>query len=83
MFETGAEARVDFVLNVSAPFHVQRERVLARPGMTEEKFNAILERQMPDAEKCVRADFVVHTGLGRAQSMKELKEMLLDIKNKS
>lgn len=82
LFETGAENRVDYVINVSAPFHVQKARVLERSGMTEEKFNAILERQIPDAEKCVRADFVVHTGLGRAQSMKELKEIIVGIKQK-
>lgn len=82
LFETGAENRVDYVINVSAPAHVQRSRVMARPNMSEEKFNAILKSQMPDAEKCVRADYVIHTGLGRAQSMKELKAALADIKKR-
>ncbi|MEM7618105.1 MAG: dephospho-CoA kinase [Pseudomonadota bacterium] len=83
LFETEAQERVDFVINASAPHHVQRERVLDRPGMTEEKFEAILEKQMPDTEKCTLSDYIVHTGLGRAQSMKELKEILKDIKSKT
>ena len=83
LFETGAEVRVDYVMNVTAPAHVQKTRVLERTGMTEEKLSAILERQMSDAEKSARADYVVHTGLGRAQSMKELKIIIADITKKS
>jgi dephospho-CoA kinase len=64
LFETGGESRVDAVVVVSAPESVQRARVLARPGMTEEKFAAILAKQMPDAEKRRRAHFVVDTGRG-------------------
>jgi dephospho-CoA kinase len=62
LFETKGESRVDRVVVVSAPADVQRARVLARPGMTEAKFDAILARQLPDAEKVARADFVVPTG---------------------
>jgi dephospho-CoA kinase len=64
LYETGAESRVDKVIVVTAPADMQRERVMARPGMTVEKFGAILARQLPDAEKRSRADFVIDTGLG-------------------
>ena len=62
LFETGGESRVDKVAVVSAPVDIQRARVLARPGMTEARLDAILARQMPDAEKRARADFVIPTG---------------------
>jgi len=64
LYETGGEARCDAVAVVSAPAATQRERVLARPGMTEEAFTAILAKQMPDAEKRARADYIIDTGSG-------------------
>lgn len=64
LYETGGEARCDAVAVVSAPPEVQRARVLARPGMTETAFAAILAKQMPDAEKRARADFVIDTSRG-------------------
>lgn len=62
LFETGGDSAVDCVIVVSAPGAAQRARALAREGMTEEKFDAILARQMSDAEKRRRAHFVIHTG---------------------
>ncbi len=82
LFETGAEERLDYTITVSAPYFIQRQRVLERPNMSEEKFHAILERQMPNEQKCVLSDYVIKTGLGRAQSMKELKSIIQDIRKK-
>jgi len=65
LFETGGDRRCDVTVVVSAPAHMQAQRVLARPGMTREKFEAIRAKQMPDAQKRRRADFVVPSGLGR------------------
>jgi dephospho-CoA kinase len=64
LFETGGEAYVDAVIVVSCPPDMQRGRVLARPGMTEEKFESILARQTPDEVKRAKSDFVIETGLG-------------------
>lgn len=62
LFEKGGWDMVDRIAVVSAPYDVQRDRVLARPGMTEARFRAILAHQLPDAEKRARADFVIPTG---------------------
>ncbi|RVD48594.1 dephospho-CoA kinase, partial [Mesorhizobium sp. M8A.F.Ca.ET.023.02.2.1] len=64
LFETGGRGRADKVVVVTAPAEVQRQRVLARPGMSEEKLAAILAKQVPDAEKRRLADFVIDTGNG-------------------
>jgi len=62
LFETGAERRVDVTVTLSTPDEVQRDRVLARPGMTIEKFEVLLGRQLTDAERRAKADFVVESG---------------------
>jgi dephospho-CoA kinase len=76
LFETGGESRVDAVLCVSAAADVQKARVLARPGMTEERFNHVLSQQMPDAEKRARADYVVTTDISFDDTRAQLKTVL-------
>ena len=76
LFETGGEDRVDRIVVVTAPADVQRERVLARPGMTTEKFEAILSRQVPDAEKRRRADFLIDTGQGMDAARRRVAEIV-------
>jgi dephospho-CoA kinase len=76
LFETGGDAAVDAVVVVTAPAEVQAARVLARPGMTRERFEAILARQMPDAEKRRRADFVVDTGEGLEATRARVTEIV-------
>ena len=73
LYEVGADKLCDAVVVVSAPRFLQRLRVLRRPGMSEERLAAILARQMPDGEKRRRADFVVPTGLGRAESLRHIR----------
>lgn len=76
LFETGGEAAFDKVMVVSAPPLVQRERVLARTGMTPAKFDAILARQLPDADKLARADFVIDTGGTLADTERQVEQIL-------
>jgi dephospho-CoA kinase len=76
LFETGGEDRVDAVVVVTAPPEMQRERALERPGMTVEKFQAIVAKQMPDVEKRQRADFVVDTSRGLAAARDQVDAIL-------
>jgi dephospho-CoA kinase len=77
LFETGADLRIDKVLVVTADSDVQRARVLARPQMTKDKFEALLTRQMPDAEKRRRADYVIDTGLGLDFARTEVRKIII------
>ncbi len=76
LFETGGDAAMDVVVVVSAPFDVQRERVLHRPGMTAEKFADVLARQLPDAQKRERADHIIDTGGELAQTRAAVRQLL-------
>jgi len=76
LFETGAFARVDAVVVMSAPAAIQRQRVLRRPGMTEDKLEAILARQTPDNIKRIWADFIVGTGATRGQSLRQIADIV-------
>jgi dephospho-CoA kinase len=76
LFETGGDRRVDAVVVVSAPPEVQHARVLERPGMTMQKLQALLAKQMPDAEKRRRADFVVDTSRGFPAARAEVRAIL-------
>ena len=75
LYETGGQTRVDKVVVVTCDPTVQRERVLSRPGMTEEKLALILSRQMPDTEKRQRADFLIDTGNGLEAARKQVEEI--------
>ena len=76
LFETGGARRCDKVVVVSAPAFLQRARVMARPGMTAPRLAAILAQQMPDAQKRLRADHVVPSGLGRAVTFRHLERLV-------
>jgi dephospho-CoA kinase len=80
IFETGGEKNMDKVIVVSAPAEVQRERVLAREGMTPERLDAILAQQVPDAEKRARADYVVDTSRGLAAAREQVQAILADLR---
>ena len=76
IFETGGEKNFDHIIVVSAPEDVQKKRVLARDDMTEEKFEAILARQLPDAEKRKRADFVIDTNCSEEETFDQVKALV-------
>ncbi len=80
LFETGGERRVNVTICVTAPKDKQRERVLARPGMTSDKFDRIVAGQLPDAEKCKRADYVVETDKGFDDMRRQLEKIIAQIR---
>lgn len=80
LFETGGEARTDAVVVVSAPAHAQRERVLARPGWTAERLDAILAQQLPDSEKRQRAHFVIDTGRGLEAAREQVRDVIATLR---
>ncbi|MEP0943960.1 MAG: dephospho-CoA kinase [Rhizobiaceae bacterium] len=82
LFETGGEGRVDKIIVVTAPPEIQRQRVLARDGMTSEKFEAILRRQVPDAEKRQRADYIVDTSKGMDWAQQEVAKIVASVMNR-
>ncbi len=80
LFETGGEGRVDVVVVVSAPEELQRERVLARPGLTAENLDAILGHQLHDTEKRARAHFVIDTGQGFDHAREQVRAVIAKIR---
>lgn len=80
LFETKGEKRCDAVCVVTAPRSLQARRVLARPGMTKEKFQAILKKQVPNVEKCRRADYIIFTANGYRHARNQVKKIINDIK---
>lgn len=83
LFEGKGRAGVDAVIVVSAPADQQKSRVLSRPGMTEEKFAAILARQVPDEDKRAAADYVIDTGVSLAETEARVAEVLTDLRHRA
>jgi dephospho-CoA kinase len=83
LFETGGDKRCDVTVVVSAPADMQKTRVMARPGMTEDKFAQILSRQMPDAEKRRRASFVVDTGVALDETHAQVDRIIADLRQRT
>ncbi len=83
LFETGGDQQMDVVIVVTAPPDVQRERVMARDGMTQAKFDAILTKQMPDSEKRARADFVVDTSQGMDAARDQVRQIVHQLERRA
>ncbi len=83
LFETGADKSVDAIVVVTAPPELQKQRVLIRPGMTQEKFEAIVGKQTPDTEKRARADFIVETGEGLDAARAQVRHILKTLREDS
>ena len=83
LLETGSHTRVDAIVVVSANPDAQRARVLARPGMTEEKLDSILARQLPDVEKRAKADFVIETDKGLPQAFEDVKRVVAALRQRA
>lgn len=82
LFETGGDRKVDFTVTVTAPAKVQKERVMARPGMTEELFEMLLSRQLSDSEKRRRADYILSTGVSIPETRKQVQELVRKLRAK-
>jgi len=81
LFETGGEAYVDHIVVVTAPVDIQRKRVLAREGMTEDLLNSLQSRQMPDAEKIKRAHTLIFTNKGLEHAREQVRDLLRDLRS--
>lgn len=80
LFETGGDKHVDKIVVVTAPYSIQKKRVLARPGMSKELFESLLARQTPDAQKRKRADFLIHTDKGLDDARRQVSKIIETIK---
>jgi dephospho-CoA kinase len=81
LFETNSHTQMDAVVVVSAPSDIQRQRVLARPGMSEALFESLVQKQLPDAEKRAKAHFVVVTDKGRDHAFEQVKMIVAALKD--
>ncbi len=82
LFETGGRERVDVIVVVSAPYELQRERVLARPDMSEEKFEEIFAKQVSDADKRAGADYIVESDKGLEHARAQVRKIIADLKGR-
>ena len=79
LFETGGDKTVDVIVVVTAPAEVQRQRVLSRPGMSEDLFEKLLSRQMPDEEKRIHANYLIYTDKGLDFAREQVQKIITDI----